>query len=630
MSFYTLYVILFLSSSYIGVPLLSWFQKFYLQGHPEGYLSVLPIVIGVTTGLVAVSLVILKKIINPIDRIYKSIKNENHVPTDKDKEIVAKTITIIKKVSAVIAVVGFLFGTLINYFIAVANGKALFDALRVSIVSLQALSFGAVSLLYTTYLFQLFAEKKFKAFKIQNFKRKDKSASMSFQLVFLVSTIIFFITMNLISVPYCIVANDSFFKIDDKISFFTKNTLIVFVSSILIIILPLSKYIQAIQLRFKDNTNKIKDLGQKGDLSERFDIGILDDFGELSSATNDFMQNLSKMITELKVGTEAVAKSSENLSTSTESSAVSVEYMTKSLKLIEEEGITQNSLVESINKDIAQLAKNASTMEQNMTQESVTMEQNSAAIAEMVSNINSVAKMTEKADAVSQNLAETSSAGNDMINQAVNSIQEIKAASIEVQNVVKVIQTIASQTNLLAMNAAIEAAHAGEVGAGFAVVADEVRALAASSSNSTKTIQNYIKDMVSKIDVGVSVIANAGNAFSQIENGVNDSLELVRTIANSMEEQKNGAEESLRAITLISGSLVESTNNVKAQGEHVNKIRIAMENAVSSANKVEELAKESNNNMNSVKQTIQNANIAATENKNAISKIEEQINKFSI
>jgi len=204
-------------------------------------------------------------------------------------------------------------------------------------------------------------------------------------------------------------------------------------------------------------------------------------------------------------------------------------------------------------------------------------------MTQMSSNIASVAEMTRKADEVSTALSETSAKGSNAINSAITSIEQIQSMSHEVQDIVKIIQKIASQTNLLSMNAAIEAAHAGAMGQGFAVVADEVRSLASSSAKSAHDIQDRIKEMVEKIDGGVEAIAIAGRSFREIEENVEHNNALIKTISSAMEEQKIGASETLKTTT----DMVAAVQSIKDLTEHESvraaSVRKVMKDVVSSS-----------------------------------------------
>jgi len=265
-----------------------------------------------------------------------------------------------------------------------------------------------------------------------------------------------------------------------------------------------------------------------------------------------------------------------------------------------------------------------------MLSESSAMQQNSASIAEMTANINSMANMTQKADALFHELTQTSDEGNKLVAQAVTSISEIQKASKEVQTIVKTIQEIASQTNLLSMNAAIESAHAGEFGTGFAVVADEVRSLATSSATSAKEIQAHIKDIVSKINSGVEAISRAGAAFKEIDQGVSENRELIKSLALAMEEQKIGAEETMKVTVEVTDALEKANELVKEQNEYATNVRTAMDTVVASSAEVSRVIKDGNAATDNITDSVQMITQTSEQNKDVVVNMKKQIDKYII
>jgi methyl-accepting chemotaxis protein len=204
----------------------------------------------------------------------------------------------------------------------------------------------------------------------------------------------------------------------------------------------------------------------------------------------------------------------------------------------------------------------------------------------MAANITSVSRIASKADELATQLKDLSREGDEALKTSVQGLRDLETSSRSVREIVGSIAKIASQTNLLAMNAAIEAAHAGRSGAGFAVVADEVRTLAESAARSSAEIVRLIKDMSDRISANAVLADRAGNSFGRIREGVDGTTELVRTIAASMSEQKAGADEILRSIN----SLIEATQAIRNlsadQKERSLAMRMAMDDIVHASERI--------------------------------------------
>jgi len=183
----------------------------------------------------------------------------------------------------------------------------------------------------------------------------------------------------------------------------------------------------------------------------------------------------------------------------------------------------------------------------------------SAATEEMIANIQSVTDTLSKNTQSVRELQEASVAGYASLNEVVADIQGIARESESLLEINAVMQNVASQTNLLSMNASIEAAHAGEAGRGFSVVADEIRKLAESSSKQSKTIKGVLKSIKESIDKITKSTDGVLGRFSAIEDGVKTVARQEDSILSAMEEQGQGSKQILKAV----GNVNEVTHKVK-------------------------------------------------------------------
>jgi methyl-accepting chemotaxis protein/ActR/RegA family two-component response regulator len=198
----------------------------------------------------------------------------------------------------------------------------------------------------------------------------------------------------------------------------------------------------------------------------------------------------------------------------------------------------------------------------------------SSAIEVMTANIHSVRNtLIENSKSVSE-LAEASENGKSGLQTVAEKIREISRDSEGLLEINSAIDNIASQTNLLSMNAAIEAAHAGEAGKGFAVVADEIRKLAESSSEQSKTTATMLKKIKTSIDSITASSNEVLSGFEVIDSGVKTVSRHEENIRNAMEEQETGGKqilESMSRLKEISVSVRKGAEDMLASGDKLNR-----------------------------------------------------------
>jgi len=198
-------------------------------------------------------------------------------------------------------------------------------------------------------------------------------------------------------------------------------------------------------------------------------------------------------------------------------------------------------------------------LNEHVETQAASVDASSSAVEQMIANIRSVTNTLSQNSKNVRELEDASVAGHTSLNEVVSDIQGIARESESLLEINAVMQNIASQTNLLSMNAAIEAAHAGESGRGFAVVADEIRKLAESSSKQSKTIGGVLKSIKGSIDKITKSTDVVLNKFDAIGDGVKTVAEQEDTILQSMEEQGEGSKQILQSI----GTVNEVTHQVK-------------------------------------------------------------------
>jgi methyl-accepting chemotaxis protein len=256
--------------------------------------------------------------------------------------------------------------------------------------------------------------------------------------------------------------------------------------------------------------------------------------------------------------------------------------------------------------------------------------QSSAAIEEMLANVQSVTHtLVKNVDNVNA-LAGASGVGRTGLEEVAAGIQGIARESEGLLEINAVMQNIASQTNLLSMNAAIEAAHAGEAGKGFAVVSDEIRKLAESSGEQSKTISEVLKKIKESIDRIARSTNEALGKFTAIDTGVKVVLDQEENVRNAMEEQGTGSKQILEAV----GRMNEITGGVKKSSDEMN---AGSKEIIATSRTLESITQEITNGMNEmvsgaeqIAAAVTQVNEISEQNKSDIGDLIREVEKFKI
>ena len=367
----------------------------------------------------------------------------------------------------------------------------------------------------------------------------------------------------------------------------TTLLLITMIISIIAIIIATIYVGVSISKPLKIVAASLKDIAKGGgDLTKEIKVDSKDETLLLAQSFNSFTKNLRLIVTNIKensVNNDTIGVKLNNSSTHAASASLEI---TKNVETIGKHIKTLDDNINETTSGIYEISSNITQFKVQIDEQVSAVEESSASIEEMIASLDNVSVITNKKLESTKRLVNTTKDGEKLLVETSASFKEGISDKIDsIKDMIEVISNISERTNLLAMNAAIEAAHAGEAGKGFAVVADEIRKMAEESASSSKSISETITIVINAINSTDSNIDNTSKAFAAIFKEVTEIDVALNEIASNTVELASGGHEILKAVSLL--------NNTTSNISHgVNEIEVGAGDVTSAMVQVQNISSE--------------------------------------